>query len=79
MYQQIYPIYQNSKAVRDMVLLLMLLVASPLVVPHSRPLVVLSLRRPLAVSSSRLVVASPLAALSSHPLVVLSLRHPLVI
>jgi len=47
--------------------------------PHSLPFIVLSMRRPLAVSSRRLVVASPLVAPSSRPLVVLSLRHPLVI
>ena len=71
------------------------IVASPLVAPpsrplaalHSCPLVVLSLRRPLAVSSRRLVVASPLVALPSRPLiappsrplVVLSLRRPLFV
>ncbi len=55
---------------RSLVVLRRLVVASPLlappsrplVVPTSRPLVVLSLRRPLVVSSHRLVVASPLAA-----------------
>ena len=43
----------------------------PLVAPHSRPLVFLSLHRPLAISSRRLVVASTLVALSPCPLVVL--------
>ena len=43
------------------------------VTPHSRPLVVLSLCRPLVVSSRRLALVSPLVAPSSCPLVVLSL------
>jgi hypothetical protein len=43
---------------------------------HSHPLVVLSLRRPLAVSFCRLVDASPLVPQSSRPLIILSL-HPL--
>ncbi len=47
--------------------------------PHSCPLVVLSLRRLLVVSSLHLVVALPLVAPSSRPLIVLSLRHPLVV
>jgi hypothetical protein len=37
-------------------------IARPLIVPLSRPLIVLSLRCPLVVSSRRLVVASPLVA-----------------
>ena len=45
----------------------------------TRPLVVLSLSRPLAVSSCRLVVASPPITLSSRPLLVLSLRRPLIV
>ncbi len=44
-------------------------IACPLVVPLSRPLIVLSLRCPLVVSSRQLVVASPLIAPPSrHPL-----------
>jgi hypothetical protein len=65
-----------------------LVVALPLVAPpshpliapsHSRPIVVLSLRRPPVASSRQLVVTSPLIAPShSRPIVVLSLRRPLV-
>ncbi len=41
-------------------------IVRPLVVPLSRPLIVLSLRCPLVVSWRRLVVASPLVAPPSH-------------
>jgi len=49
-----------------------------LITPHSRSLVVLSLRHPLVVSSRHLVVALPLVAPSSCPIVVLSLPTSLV-
>jgi hypothetical protein len=41
--------------------------ACPLVVPLSRPLILLSLRCPLVVSSHRLVVALPLVTTPSRP------------
>ncbi len=59
---------------RPLVILLRLVVAlppvtppsCPLIVPPSSPFVVLSLRRPLVVSSHRLVVTSPLVVLPSR-------------
>jgi hypothetical protein len=51
-------------------------IACPLVMPFSHPLIVLSLRCPLIVSSCRLVVASPLVALPScRPLTTPPSRH----
>ena len=50
-----------------------------LIAPPSRPLVILSLRRPLVISSRHLVAASPLVTPPSRPLVVLSLRHHLLV
>ena len=49
-----------------------------LIAPHSCPIVILSLHRPLVISLCCLVVVSHLVVPMSHLLVVLSLRHPLV-